>query len=243
MNELVIALITGGSIGILGSFHCIGMCGPIALALPTHQLPPTNRIAAIFLYNIGRAIGYSLMGLVIGGLGKTISQVFGWQQGLSMIAGIMILLYLLLRTFPRLLPKSNWLPNFGILHQQLSHYLHNVQKPTTYFTIGLLNAYLPCGLVYVALAAALALAHPANSALAMFGFGLGTMPLMVSVMVFSKYIALHWRQRINRLIPIFILFLGISLFVRGMGLNIPYLSPAIEQQGEKCAVSCCHKPK
>ena len=84
-------------IGLFGSFHCIGMCGPIALALPVSQNNKVGLVLGRVLYNVGRAITYSAIGLVFGLLGQSLSLA-GFQQSVSIVAGVLILLMVLLPT-------------------------------------------------------------------------------------------------------------------------------------------------
>ncbi|MGZ4043606.1 MAG: sulfite exporter TauE/SafE family protein, partial [Bacteroidia bacterium] len=89
------SIVAAISLGLLGSFHCIGMCGPIALALPVHQATVFRKVVAILLYNSGRIITYSLLGLLFGIIGQGFA-VFGLQQVLSVSLGTLILLSIIL---------------------------------------------------------------------------------------------------------------------------------------------------
>lgn len=241
MNSLLLIAASGFGIGLLGSFHCIGMCGPIALALPIHQLDKTEKSIAILLYNIGRAFTYAFLGVLVGVVGQSIS-FFGFQQWLSIIAGLLILTFLLAPYLPNLPPSSvrnKWNEQ---LKKSLSNYLSAPKNVFTYAIIGMINGLLPCGLVYVALASAIAVGSLYGSSLLMFSFGIGTIPIMASLMVFGKYISPKLRVTLNKAVPYFVLIMAILLITRGMGLGIPYVSPALDSSNGKCAVSCCHKP-
>ena len=95
----------------------------------------------------------------------------------------------------------------------------------TFLTIGFLNGFLPCGLVYMAVLGAIAMGNPWKGALYMALFGLGTVPLMTTAIYFSGIIKGSTRQKIRKLIPVFVIFVGILFILRGMGLGIPYVSP------------------
>jgi uncharacterized protein len=238
MNELYISILTGLSIGFLGSFHCIGMCGPIALALPVHRFSGVQKYTGILLYNLGRAVTYSLLGLVFGFVGSQF-RVWGLQQVISISAGVMILLFILSRfslaaKIPGMSRLNQW------VQQGLGKLLSTVKNPTSLFPIGLLNGLLPCGLVYVAIAAALATMSPLNAILLMFSFGMGTIPVMAGLMMFGHLVSINIRQKINRSVPYFVGLMAVMLILRGMNLGIPYLSPKLEK--ESTEVSCCHKP-
>lgn len=235
MIDFLIILMSGVSIGALGSFHCIGMCGPLAMTLPVHHLTSFRKSLAISLYNFGRATTYALLGVLFGIIGLTFS-LFKVQQGLSIIAGSAILFILLFQQFGN--PNSNRVTQLtNVVKNKLSKYLTSDKTIGSYFNIGILNGLLPCGLVYVALAASFATGSIQNGALLMFGFGLGTFPAMAAMMFFGRFISLNIRKKINQATPYFVMAVAILLILRGLNLGIPYISPTIAH-GE---MNCCHK--
>lgn len=235
MNPLFTVLISGFTIGILGSFHCVGMCGPLALSLPVNHLNKTQRIFSILLYNLGRVFTYAIMGICFGFIGKTFA-FFKVQQWLSVTAGVLILSILLVHQFGN--PNKNYLARYTHrIKAQLSKYLQSEKSLFTLFTIGILNGLLPCGLVYVAIAASLAAGSVMNSGLMMMAFGLGTLPVMALTMAFGKFISLNFRQKLNKITPYFIMLVAVLLILRGLNLGIRYVSPA--QEKEK--MDCCHE--
>lgn len=234
MNTILLVFISGFSIGILGSFHCIGMCGPLALALPIHHLSSFFKALSVLLYNLGRAITYSFMGMVFGIIGQSFN-FFNWQQGLSIGAGILILAILLLNQFGNM--STSRVSRFSqAIKVKLGTYLKSDKKLISYLYIGLLNGFLPCGLVYIAIASAIATGSILSSSLLMLSFGLGTIPIMALTMVLGKFISITLRQRLNKLTPYFIMGVAVLLIVRGLNLGIPYLSPAHNANH----ISCCH---
>jgi uncharacterized protein len=239
MNELYLSILTGLSIGFLGSFHCIGMCGPIALALPVHTYTGIQKYTGIFLYNFGRAITYSVLGLAFGFLGNQF-RLWGLQQVISIGAGVLILVFILSNfSFSSRIPLLARL-NLSV-QQGLGRLLKTSDKPISLLPIGMLNGLLPCGLVYVAIAAALATMDTLEGVMLMFSFGLGTLPVMAGLMSFGHLISINIRQKINRAVPYFVGVMAVMLILRGMNLGIPYLSPKLEKDSTE--VSCCHKPQ
>ncbi len=235
MNPLLVALVSGFSIGILGSFHCLGMCGPLALSLPIHHLSKANKTFSILSYNFGRAISYATIGVIFGLLGMSFS-LFKLQQALTIGAGVLLLLVLLGVQFGK--TNFKFIANFSLfIHQKLNQFLHAKQSPLNYLSIGIANGFLPCGLVYVAVIAGMATGYVVNSSLLMFGFGLGTIPMMALTMLFGKFISIPVRQKINKLIPYIMMGVAVLLILRGLNLGIPYISP--KMVGEK--VNCCHR--
>lgn len=211
--------------GLLGSFHCIGMCGPIAFLLPLDRDRKWRKFLQIFLYHTGRLFSYSIIGLSFGIAGRGFS-LFGLQQQLSIIVGsIMIILVLLpKKKLGRFNPENL---NFKIV-RDLKNYLGKELKkknPDTYFTVGFLNGFLPCGLVYMAVFGAVSGGSAIYGSLYMIIFGLGTIPLMTSAIWLGNTISVKNRSYIRKLIPICIAMMAVLFILRGLGLGISYLSP------------------
>ena len=211
--------------GLMGSFHCIGMCGPIAFMLPVDHNKPAKKLMQVFLYHLGRLTSYSILGLIFGFLGKGL-YVFGMQQRLSIIIGVLMITVILIpyKTFN----KYNFSkPIYSLLSKVKSRLGKELQKksPDTFLTIGLLNGLLPCGLVYIALFGSIATASPWLGALFMVLFGVGTIPLMTSAVYFGSMLKGSAKKSVQRLIPVFVVLIGLLFILRGMGLGIPYISP------------------
>lgn len=225
-------------LGFLGSFHCIGMCGPIALALPLPDSSWTAKVQGSLVYNIGRALTYGAMGFVFGLVGKGFS-LFGWQQVISIIIGLLLIGSVVLpaRYFTVLRKnKPSWLWPIKRVKKAIGQ-LFMQKNYASLFRIGLLNGLLPCGLVYVGIAGAVASGTALNGAAFMALFGLGTLPSMLTLSLSGNIVSLHWRNKIRRALPVLTVLLGLLFLVRGMGLGIPYLSPAM---GTDNTVHRCH---
>lgn len=235
---------TAITLGFLGSFHCIGMCGPIALTLPVHQFSSLKKYIGILFYNSGRVITYTLLGLFFGVLGQTFF-LGGFQQALSISLGIMLLLGLM-ATYTQWfhVPQLHFIYKaIQSLKTQLGN-LFNKQGLHFLFFIGLLNGLLPCGLVYLGIAGALATGRFDTGAFFMFYFGLGTMPMMFAVAVLGQFVSMNFRNGIKKAMPIIVTIMALLLILRGLNLGIPYISPIIEQQstsvGKLPPVVKCH---
>lgn len=213
-------------LGLLGSLHCVGMCGPIAFMLPVDRTNSFKKVSQIAMYHFGRLLAYSIIGLIFGLIGKSL-YLFGFQQQLSIIIGVLMILVVLIpqKTFN----KYNFSkPIYKIVSKVKSSLGTALKKKTfdTFLTIGFLNGFLPCGLVYMAVFAAIAGGNAINGSLYMAVFGLGTIPLMTTVIYFSQFLKGTTRQKIQKVIPVFVVFIGALFILRGLGLGIPYLSPA-----------------
>jgi sulfite exporter TauE/SafE len=211
--------------GLLGSFHCIGMCGPIAFMLPIDRANKTKGFFQILSYHLGRLFTYSLIGLLFGFLGRGF-YFFGFQQQLSIIVGVLMIITII---FPKILQKLSLSKKISTLVLKIKNSLGKELKKKgndTFFTIGFLNGFLPCGLVYMAVFGALATSNAFTGSLYMFLFGLGTIPLMTAFVYLGNFTKGNFRKNIQKAIPILVVFIGILFIVRGLGLDIPYVSPA-----------------
>ncbi len=209
--------------GLLGSFHCVGMCGPIALAISAKK----SLIRQKLFYNLGRTTTYAFLGLIIGFLGFSLALA-GIQQWLSIIiGGMMVLMAIYYKKSERIIAASGW---FGAVARLKSNLGSWVKKggSKAFFISGLLNGLLPCGMVYLALVASMGTQHPISGALYMGVFGLGTIPALLLIMLSPNLLTKTANLRLNRALPYVAMFIGLLFIVRGLGLGIHYISPTLE---------------
>ncbi|KAA3437130.1 sulfite exporter TauE/SafE family protein [Rufibacter hautae] len=232
---------TGFILGILGSFHCVGMCGAIALSLPVGKGSGWSFVAGRFLYNLGRLVTYSLLGAGAGLLGKSL-QLAGLQQTLSIVSGVLILLLVVVpATTSAKFRKATGLES--MLQQVKVSMGFFFQKKGVWAlgAVGLLNGLLPCGFVYFALAGAVSMPTVADSMLYMLLFGAGTFPLMFLLSLSGKYIQLGLRRFFTKVIPYAATCLAILFILRGLNLGIPYVSPATPNSNlADSSMATCH---
>jgi sulfite exporter TauE/SafE len=212
---------TALALGLVGSLHCAGMCGPLALALPVVGNTRLSFTAGRALNNLGRITTYAAIGAVFGLLGQTLTLA-GLQRWVSLGAGLAILAGLLLSSrFALEAPAWQtvaWLKNaFGTLIKR--------RTAGSLFVLGAINGLLPCGLVYIAAAGAAATGSALKGIACMFAFGLGTLPVMLGIGLAGRGVQTAFRARLQKLVPASILLMGVLLVLRGMGLGIPFLSP------------------
>lgn len=204
------------SLGLMSSLHCVGMCGPIALALPVHQRSPLGKITGILLYNLGRTFTYTLLGFLLGFIGNALNLA-GLQRGLSVGTGVLML--------GAAAYSSHWLdrlatPPFlqkGVqaVKKKLGNLLHN-RSFSALFLLGTLNGLLPCGLVYMALISSVAAGNVGEGALFMALFGIGTVPAMSAAAFIKNLFSVPLRNRARRLMPAFVAAVAILLILRGL---------------------------
>lgn len=224
--------------GLLGSFHCIGMCGPIAFMLPVDRTNSYKKISQISMYHLGRLLAYSLIGLFFGFVGKSL-YIFGIQQNLSIVIGVTMIIAILMPY--KIFNKYNFSkPLYKVIFKIKSALGKALKKKSgdTFLTIGFLNGFLPCGLVYMAVFGAIALGNPLQGSMYMFLFGLGTIPLMTTAIYVSRFLNVAVRQHIQKIIPVFVVLMGFLFILRGLGLGIPYLSPAPVIDVVSSAIKC-----
>lgn len=224
--------------GLITGFHCIGMCGPIALSLGLGAGSWKFHLKNLS-YQFGRITTYSLMGVVLGLLGTGFS-LLGIQSYISIAAGILLIVSLF---FPVVIKSVE---RYFSPVQKLMVFVKvrlggKLQSPTTsskYIT-GVLNGLLPCGPVYIALTAALAIGGWWQSGLYMFFFGLGTLPMMFSIVVAGSLMSVSLRNKLYKVYPFVIALVGCIFILRGLHLGIPFLSPPEEALKVEAKKRCC----
>jgi hypothetical protein len=241
MNEMI--LISAVILGLAGSLHCVGMCGPIALSVPLTMAQGLRKYIGLLLYFTAKSLMYACMGFVLGLLGQQIALA-GFQQALSITLGIAMLLFSLITFFRSSLFHTNRLSVFigNKLSPVMGYFIGRAGNASS-FMLGLLNGLLPCGLVYVALSAAIATGGAASAALFMLVFGLATIPLMLTLVIFTTRISIQYRTAVRRWMPAFTAMVAILLILRGLDLGIPYLSPdlgAIHSANANADAAACH---
>lgn len=228
------------SLGFFGSFHCIGMCGPIALALPVHRRSAAFKVLGLLSYNLGRISTYSLFGVSAGLIGKGFF-IAGYQQALSITIGMLLLIGVLLPpAYKSGIGLNAKIFSFFYLLRQFFGRLFQKDRAASLFLIGVLNGFLPCGLVYMAMAGAVAGGDPVRGMVFMALFGSGTLPMMFVIPYAGQYINQPLRTRIRRAMPVLIGLTAVLLILRGLNLGIPYVSPKIQKNTE---TYICHPIK
>jgi sulfite exporter TauE/SafE len=221
-------IISALGLGFASGFHCIGMCGPIALSLGLTKKQATNFYLQNLTYQFGRIVTYSFLGAILGIVGQGF-QMAGFQQYLTIGVGILLIVMALFsfggKDFASKIP---FLTGFLLkVKLNLSKLLQKADYRSRFAT-GILNGFLPCGMVYMALTASLAAGGIWQSALFMSLFGLGTLPFMFFVVLLGNLMTTALRIKILKFIPLMMIILGGLFIIRGLELGIPYLSPKAE---------------
>ena len=220
----------GFFMGAVGSLHCIGMCGPLAMALPLGNRNTGSRLYGGVLYNLGRVLTYSWLGLVLGLAGGFLITP-EIQSTISIAFGAAILLFLVLPA-PVKRSLTQKVQTKGFLFSLRTQLGKLLSTPThsSLFGIGMLNGLLPCGMIYLALTSSFLTGSVLNGGMFMAAFGLGTFPAMVSAVFFGSFLSQKVRLHLRRTIPIFLAFMAALLVLRGLNLGIPYISPSLPEE-------------
>ena len=222
-------MIAGFTMGVAGSLHCVGMCGPLSLALPTGHLSGTGKFFSLLLYQFGRIITYSLIGLLFGLAGRGI-YISGYQQWFSITLGSIVLLLAIFYFVQKKSPHFRFFNRFYyFIQQKMGQLLRSAKGPVGFLLLGMVNGFLPCGMVYIAMAATLSLTSVGQSIFFMAAFGAGTLPAMMLVALTGQYLKPGIRNSLRKAVPVFITLMGIVLILRGMNLGIPFISPELPQ--------------
>lgn len=236
------SIVTAFMLGLLGSAHCVGMCGPLALAVPSARHSFAARLGGALAMNGGRIITYGLLGSAFGVFGRGL-HLAGLQQGVSIVLGVLILAGLLAPRLLRWLPIGAVLGGFvlrmqGVMARQLKR-----SSPEGLFFTGMLNGLLPCGLVYLAAAGALAQDSALHGMLFMLFFGLGTWPALVGLKLGGSYAGPELRTALRRVTPYAYALMGVLFILRGLDLGLPFISPDLPEANTtlmECAASPAH---
>jgi uncharacterized protein len=220
--------------GLAGSMHCLGMCGPIFMATSSFYGNSKQYILPFIYHHLGKLFSYAVIGLLMGIIGKGASLLW-FQNRIMFICGLVLIAMAVgsILKWKGLNGFNSW----------ISRTMGKALKKSGAFAIvvGILNGLVPCGLVYAAAVGALATQSYSGGMLFMFVFGLGTIPAL-GLAGFSRWlIPFHMFKNLGVWKRIPILILGIWLLLKGLGLGIPYISPDLGSH--KPEANCCKKHK
>jgi sulfite exporter TauE/SafE len=212
---------TAFPLGLAGSLHCAGMCGPLVLALAKARPRTMRESTSRVFYHLGRVASYCLLGLILGSLGHVAAPA-GFQRWLSIALGVALLAGLLVAArVPLAAPVMKWVT---LLKNSMRGLLQR-NTLSSQAIMGTLNGLLPCGLVYVAAAGATATGHPLTGAAYMALFGLGTWPMMLGIHFAGQRLPLPSHLSFGSVTRAAVLLMAVLLILRGLELGIPFVSP------------------
>lgn len=215
------------ALGLMGSFHCLGMCGPIAFALPLRRRTTARSALANLSYQAGRVLTYAFLGLIAGTFGRGFSLA-GFQQYLSIAVGVLMILGVVF--YNRWQKGLATGPMYRVFAWVREHMFVFMKRKSfdALFSFGVVNGLLPCGLVYMALAASISTGSSVGGAVFMAIFGAGTIPMMFAAGMASDRLSSAIRLKLSKAVPVVLVVIASLFILRGMGLGIPYISPKSE---------------
>ena len=219
-------LTIGFTLGMISSVHCIGMCGPLALSLPTQGMSAAGRTGALAGYHAGRIGAYALLGTIAGLLGSRI-YIAGLQHGLSILSGAIILLSLIMSRLAGRSGSPKYLKAIYSFLQDRVLRLWRSGSGLKFPGIGFVNGLLPCGMVYIAMAAALGFPGVWQGSMLMICFGAGTLPALLLLHFSGRLLGAPFRTGLRKATPYLMIGMAVILILRGLNLGIPLISPVL----------------
>ncbi len=222
-------------IGLAGSLHCVGMCGPLLLAIPTGPLERFRALPVFMVYHSGRMLMYGLLGLFFGLLGQGVALA-GFQQLLSLSAGAILIMAALfawrweqiIQRLPGLAVFQHWVKD------RIGRLMGSKSQQRSMFVLGAFNGLLPCGMVYAALAGAIATGNILAGGSFMLVFGLGTAPLLLALSWLGRPVQTAVRRNIRIVQPLLLLLAAWMLVSRGLHLDISLFESAVPPANVDC---------
>ncbi len=212
-------------LGLLGSLHCLGMCGPLALAVP---FPKDKRVVGIGAFNLGRIFTYALLGTLMGFIGS-LFVLGGFQRIFSLTTGILILSLViapfLSKHLDKYIEKSSLIE--GVRKKITEQFKEKTLRSS--LILGMLNGLIPCGMVYTAMIGSISSGNPLNGALFMVLFGLGTWPAMIGIHGFRLFSFSSFNSR--WVVPSVSLLIAVLFIYRGIGIQIPDVEEMLIRTG------------
>ncbi len=205
------------------------MCSPVVLALN-----PQKNWWSQLRYQSGRMGMYVLLGIIVGFIGSGFS-FFGLSRVISISMGVLMIV---LTLWPA---TRNRLYRISVTSGPVAYFRRLLSRAGWGRPIlaGMVNGLLPCGLVYVALTGSLALGNIASASVFMLGFGLGTLPWLSGAVMTVGFIPDHFRKKASVAIPTLAVMVGILFILRGLALDIPFISPALQAIGLPEEMTMC----
>jgi sulfite exporter TauE/SafE len=222
MNELT--LFSMFILGLFGTGHCIGMCGPLVIGFPGR----TGKFSAHLFYHLGRIITYMVIGAIMGGIGTGLAGIaaltggdyLAWvariQVGFSLLAAVFLMVFGLARLdFIRepgwmALASPGRIPGYGKVMKSATSNRGRVQL----FWVGLMMGFLPCGLSFAAFSRALAAGGPIRGAGLVFAFALGTLPGLLLLGTGASGLARRYQKQSDIIAGLLMIYMAAELALK-----------------------------
>lgn len=215
--------ILGLTIGFLGSWHCLGMCGPLAMALPYRDSGMWARGIKSLLYSSGRTISYVALGLVFGLISEHF-LIVEWQRTLSIVLGVIVLFFLFFPYFYHKFTLS--VDNTFFVARVKRGVVQQFKRRglLSFLVAGMLNGWIPCAMVYMAAVIALGSNSTLDAVYIMLGFGMGTWPAMIFLSLLRSLVRVPQFSFKVLSAPLMVVF-GVLMIWRGIVAEMPNIEP------------------
>lgn len=218
-------------IGLFGSLHCVGMCGPVMIAF----MGPKQSKGGFLLYHAGRILSYLTIGGLLGLIGASIA-FFKFQQIMVLILGIVLIVLYAIPSIRHKIERAYFESRF---YQSLKGFLStNLSMRKKWFLSGMANGFFPCGLTYVAAAGAVAFGNPLQGAAFMFLFGLGTLPALTAISFAGHTLFSKFKTLIPGTITVIAILSGSIMILRGLLTVFPDFNKMVQANAAGLITVC-----
>lgn len=206
-------------VGVTTSFHCVSMCGGIALS---QVIGDNNNVKRNISYNLGRVISYTLLGGIVGLIGSGITLNNGFFSVVPIILGLFMVIMGLNNAGLISFAGFGFMEKINVKLSKLRNKLGDDKGP---FVLGLVNGLMPCGPLQLMQIYALSTGSFVDGAIAMFAFSLGTVPLMLGLGMFITKLSISSKKLVFRMGGYLVILLGVSMMLNGLstfGINTSF---------------------
>ena len=218
-------------IGLFGSMHCVGMCGPVTMAF----MGSGQSRLGFASYHLGRILTYVVIGMFLGLVGESIA-FFNLQQGLTFVLGAGLILLYGIPSTRHSLERFYYQSRF---YQLLKSFLSkSLSMRKRWFLSGVANGFFPCGLTYVAAAGAVALGSVSGGALFMIAFGLGTLPALISLSFAGNFLSKKLKSFIPKSVTVIAVISGLIMIMRGLLTTLPSFNQMVQSNASGLITVC-----
>ena len=219
-------------IGLIGSLHCIGMCGPLMITFTDRT--GVRAYLSFLIYHASRIAVYALIGVLFGLIGTSLELIQLQRFGVILIGVMIIIVY----GFPKIRNSIEAKYYRSTFYQWIkTRFTSHYHSRLRWMAAGVVNGFLPCGLIYLAAAGAILTINMGESMLFMIFFGLGTLPGLALVGVIRNRLPNLFRNA-SKTITMFALLAGGLLIIRGLAVEDPDWNQLMTQQINRIVAAC-----
>jgi uncharacterized protein len=223
LDSETIALPLVAVYGLITSFHCVSMCGGIALSQSMAKIQGKTPYQSTFLYNFGRIASYTVLGILLGGVGSFFS-VSPFVRNLILLAGGILMLYYGVSLL-------GWVSMPKLINMMPKVNNKKISEGFRPLIVGILNGFMPCASLQMMQLYALASGSMISGGLIMLVFALTTAPVLVTIGLLSSKLNLKSSRRVKLVSAAVVVLIGSQMAFRSMSaLNVPL--PFINRQDE-----------